>query len=382
MRLALGLACSLTWVACSEPSTVTPAPAEMAPVVPVVDAAPLVRAPRLVQEDELAPPHAASSFGERLAFDGRRLASGQSALATLGPDGEWTFASVRALFDNGPWIGPLAFTGDELAFCRTWASNNHVGELLIGSLHKRKLARFAGTRTDFTCTAMVADRDRVAVGAAGSLTTRSVGQVRLYARDPRGVWKKTVTILPPKRVKDDAQFGYALALDGDTLVVGAQTSRVEGAFIYRLADGKAELVQALEDQGVHLFGTSVAVSGAWLAVGSYRAPTRLYRLRDGRWHEAQAIDDPAGPGESTFGNDLALYGDLLVIGDAGRGAAHVYWREPDGVWRPIAKLDAEDRGISHIGMAITDTHVAIGLPRSIWSKLHEHGSIRIFRIER
>ncbi len=136
------------------------------------------------------------------------------------------------------------------------------------------------------------DGDWAAVGAyrAGS---DKAGAVHLFARRA-GVWRRS-TVLTAAAPEANGGFGFALALDADTLVVTAT------------GDG-----------------------------GTRRAPgsVEIFRRSGDAWAHEQTLTPPDAETATHFGRSLALDDDTLVVGDAGdtaadaqSGKAHVFVRQ-------------------------------------------------------
>ncbi|MEO1279903.1 MAG: FG-GAP repeat protein, partial [Planctomycetota bacterium] len=151
-------------------------------------------------------------------------------------------------------------------------------------------------------------------------------------------------------------FGGAMAMDERFFVVSAPFEDVTGVrngavYVYRWDDdGEPELVQKLlpepADFGPSL-GTSLALEGDTLVVGAvfdgvdrdlYGAAF-VYGLVDGRWELSQKITAPQPTNGAYFGS-VALHGDVLAVGAHGEfsggdgvGTVHLYRRSPAGLWK-------------------------------------------------
>jgi hypothetical protein len=117
----------------------------------------------------------------------------------------------------------------------------------------------------------------------------NAGAVYVFTRDPAGVWSQHAYIKAPT-VNEDDLFGLDVALDGDTLVVGASgddsaatgingdqsdnSAFYAGAVHVFTRDGSGNWSQqaylkASNAESADGFGYSVALSGNTLAVGAY-----------------------------------------------------------------------------------------------------------------
>lgn len=145
----------------------------------------------------------------------------------------------------------------------------------------------------------------------------------------------------------NARFGCALAISGDTLVVGSRDEssnasgvngnqsdaslRGAGAVYVFVRSGTTWRQEAYLKGGSlapnEAFGTSVAISGDTIAVGapgelSNAGAVRIFRRANGAWTFEALVrasnirsDDPATYGDGArFGASVALAGDDLVVG--------------------------------------------------------------------
>ncbi|WP_089718380.1 LamG-like jellyroll fold domain-containing protein [Candidatus Entotheonella palauensis] len=124
------------------------------------------------------------------------------------------------------------------------------------------------------------------------------------------------------------RFGHAVALDGDRIVVGTQVQVLSAGrtYIYE-PDSLAPngwLETRLEGVPGDQFGYAVAIDGATVAVG---APGRSSNDGDtvyiycrngvGSWEELTQLSPNAADKPNDFGKAVALYGNTLAVGDPG-----------------------------------------------------------------
>lgn len=196
-----------------------------------------------------------------------------------------------------------------------------------------------------------------------------------------------VKILAPDAEAGD-RFGQSIALDGDTLVIGApydDTAATNSGAVYVFArtEGawtpQAKLTAADASLG-YGFGTAVAIDGNTLAVGATGNSSTtdtgvVYTfVRSGvTWTQQQQLTAAdASPGND-FGGSVALDGDTLVVaaradGHAGEfsGAAYVFART-ETVWGQQAKLTANDAAAWAVFGSSVDVEgdtVVVGSPHS------------------
>jgi choice-of-anchor B domain-containing protein len=172
------------------------------------------------------------------------------------------------------------------------------------------------------------------------------GVVYDYRLGADGAWtRESMLTAPDSSRKDD--FGRALALEENTLVVGAPRKRDGSGVAYAFRrDGTEapwELAGVVEPpaQGDHTaYGISLSLQGDELLVGSPAVDGTgvIYRfVRDGDgWSPTGVISPPAAEGTAGFGTALSRHGDRLLVGapaaDSLRGRVYLVEREADGSW--------------------------------------------------
>jgi hypothetical protein len=238
-------------------------------------------------------------------------------------------------------------------------------------------------------TSVAASAGVVAVGAplASPVASQS-GAVYLF-RKLGGVWTETQRLSPPDAAALD-WFGQAVAISGDTLVVGAPRDDDKGAssgaaYVYRWDGVEWTLRQKLVPQDGAKgdeFGTAVAIDGAALVVGARfdDDPTAgpdagsAYVFRRGTaafTQEAKLVASGAAQFD-LFGSAVAISGDRVVGGapqaDVGGvadiGAAWVFARS-GGAWAVEGKLTSAGGGpLDKLGsaVAISGRTALVGAP--------------------
>ena len=186
----------------------------------------------------------------------------------------------------------------------------------------------------------------------------------LRGRRLRGATFGLVTRTSPSDANPMASlqyYGKSVAIDGDIAVVGAfGDSREAGAaYVLRTTDGGATYVElakltASDGGNDHRFGWSVAIDGNTIVVGApdtvdaaYPGPgaAYVYRTTDG-WASHTEIKLTADDAEERagVGGAVAIAGSTIVVGAWNRdgGAAYVY-RTTDGggTYPQVAKLSSD-----------------------------------------
>jgi uncharacterized protein (TIGR03437 family) len=200
------------------------------------------------------------------------------------------------------------------------------------------------------------------------------GKVFTFRRGATG-WKQTDGTEAPNPTAG-WRFGVSLALKGDTAVVGASLGLFQpgvdqrSAYVFTVVSDP-ELVRRL---GPELgsandgFGYAVALDGDTVLVGAYRGDATAtdqgaayaFTLRDSRSVEQQKLIASDGGAQEFFGEAVALSGDTLAVGahaqkigaNAAQGAVYLFTRQ-GGVWRFQQKLTANDGAAgAHFGYAV------------------------------
>jgi hypothetical protein len=217
--------------------------------------------------------------------------------------------------------------------------------------------------------------DYAAVGAAGENgfgTDR--GAAYIFYRNQGGAdnWGQVKKITASDAADAD-DFGFAVALDGDTLIVGADGEDGSGtdrgaAYIFYRNQGGADnwgQVAKLADEDpedANQFGYSVAIDGDVALVGSpgehgdgtNRGAALLFSRDQGgadNWGELHKLTASDAHNSDLFGYDVAVDGDFIAVG-AGwsqgggteRGQAYLFSRNEGGTdnWGEVQRLRASD----------------------------------------
>jgi uncharacterized repeat protein (TIGR01451 family) len=167
----------------------------------------------------------------------------------------------------------------------------------------------------------------------------------------------------------DDQFGYAVALSGNTALIGARSKDVgvngaQGAAYVFVRSGttwsRQALLIAADGAAGDQFGRAVAVSGDVIAIGAPgddnasivdQGSVYVYARSAGVWSLATKLTANDGEASDEFGASLALGPAHLIVGapldDSGantnQGSAHVFVLNA-GTWSFQAKLTANDGG--------------------------------------
>ncbi len=229
-----------------------------------------------------------------------------------------------------------------------------------------KLAPEDGDSGDFFGTAAALDAGTALVGARRDENPNGprAGSAYVFERSDGG-WEQAAK-LAPEGVGVDERFGWAIALAGETALVGTprDTENEVGAGAVRAferSDGEWTLqTQLLADDadGGDFFGSSVALSGDTALVGApgdedpngeQSGSAYVFGRDDGGWTQQAKFAPENGDGEDLFGTAVDLAGGTALVtavhdedpnGEQG-GSAHVFEQSDDG-WEQAAKLASGD----------------------------------------
>jgi hypothetical protein len=227
------------------------------------------------------------------------------------------------------------------------------------------------------------DGDTMVIGADGDNSER--GSVYVFRTTDGGVTYGQVAKLTADDAAADDEFGGSVAIDGDTVVVGAyrKGDYTGAAYVYRTSDGGATYGQvakltASDAAEGDRFGVSVAIDGDTVVIGSsgkdsYTGSAYVFLTSDGAATYGQVAKLTAADAASgdQFGISVAIDGDTIVIGaycddDDGSCSGSVYvFLTSDGAatYGQVAKLTAADAAMyDYFGysVAIDGNTIVIG----------------------
>jgi len=190
------------------------------------------------------------------------------------------------------------------------------------------------------------------------------GIVYTFRDDGSGGWTETGMLAASDSSRMD-DFGRALAIDGNTLIVGAPRKR-EGsgvAYVFERASADAPwretgVIEPPRAADHREYAAALALSGDDLLVGSpaVDGSGTVYHFRrgPGGWSLAHEIRPDPDRGLAGFGRSLAWSGEELLVGapaaDSARGRAYALRRTRDGGWTepvlvglPVEAVGAQSR---------------------------------------
>src|SRR5439155_711929 len=254
---------------------------------------------------------------------------------------------------------------------------------------EQKVTASDGAAQDNLGWSVAIDGNTAVVGAPNATINGHSSQGAAYIfSNSNGSWAQVAKLTANDGASFDT-FGYSVAISGNTAVVGAWHSTINGnplqgaAYVFTYADGQwSEQAKLTANDGVAFdaFGYSVALNGTTALVG---APDASGKINDsgaayvfdgsgGTWNQVQKLAGSDGASGDQFGYKVALHGVVAVIGapfaDIGtnteQGAGYVF-NQDKGNWAEIQKLITSD-GVSHdnagFAVATSASSAALGVP--------------------
>jgi len=291
-------------------------------------------------------------------------------------DYDWFGRSVAISGDtvvvgaNGANSGGTSRGGKAYVFSRNQGGTNNWGLVMT-------LIASDQAATDWFGYSVAISGDTVVVGAIGANSGGTDrGQAYVFSRDQGGInnWGQ-VKILSASDKADDDGFGYSVAISGDTVVVGSLlansggTSREGKVYVFSRNQGGTnnwglEKTLIASDQADYdNFGYSVAISGDTVGVGAIyadsggrnRGQAYVFSRDQGginNWGQVKILSASDKADDDLFGLSVAISGETVVVGAYGaksggvaRGQAYVFSRDQGGInnWGQVKVLSASDK---------------------------------------
>ncbi len=200
------------------------------------------------------------------------------------------------------------------------------------------------------------------------------GRVFVFVREsaswsePSYQWNLEAVLDPPG-TKHTAQYGFSVAISGDTAIVGDPLGTFDpdfnpipsAAYVWSRSGGAwkpEKRIEASDDQYNGRFGASVAISGETAVVGAPAWGPFVHNLfrgkayvfgSNGGWTEEAQLEPDDGQREDEFGTSVSVSGDTVIVGapkhdvvtgagtNENQGQAYAFVRT-NGSWSPPSRL--------------------------------------------
>ena len=248
--------------------------------------------------------------------------------------------------------------------------------------------------------------DYIAVGAYYEDTTASnAGSVYIFKRNSNS----SVTQIAKLQASDaeaDDYFGRSVSISDDYIAVGAyreDTTDSDAGSVYifkRVSDNSVTQIaklQASDAEADDNFGSSVSISGDYIAVGAYREDTTasdagsayiFKRVSDSNITQIVKLQASDAEADDAFGYSVSISGDYIAVGAyaedttaSAAGSVYIFKRVSDSNVTQIAKLQASDAEASDLfgySVSISGDYIAVGAYREDTTAT-DAGSVYIFK---
>ncbi len=329
----LGVACVALLLLCAA-ALATSGPANAAPSATSV-CAPSTSALLAVQQAELTatPANAGAELGYSVAISGD--------IAVVGAPGDK--------------VGANRSQGAAYVFVRSGATWTQQARLTAAD----------GAEGDEFGTSVAISGDTVVVGASFATVGTNTYQGAAYVFVRSGAtWTQQAKLTAGDGGGGD-QFGTSVAISGDTAVVGAPghgggaSSGAAYVFVCDATSWSQQAELTVDDgSGNDQFGSAVAISGDTAVVGANletvgsnpeQGAAYVFVRSGTTWSQQAKLTDEDGASSDQFGYSVAIYGDTAVVGALAttvgttedEGAAYVFVRSGT-TWSQQAQLSAAD----------------------------------------
>lgn len=204
------------------------------------------------------------------------------------------------------------------------------------------------------------------------------GAVYMFVKDGFA-WIEEEKLFDPKAGDSDG-FGHDVALDGDTMLIGAANALIDGApsqgaaYVYARVGSEWVLEQKLlasDGDASDAFGYAVALDRDTALIGAEQkdidgnlrqGAAYVFRRHGTTWVEEQRLTASDGEADGSFGSGAAVLGPLALVGgetdfegDPERGVIYEF-RHQDGAWVEIQQFAApEGNDLDHFGRVLSLT---------------------------
>ena len=261
-----------------------------------------------------------------------------------------------------------------------------------------------GASDDFFGISVASSGDTVVVGAFGDDVGGNVNQGSAYVFIKSGAaWIQQAKLTAADGEAEDF-FGFSVAISGDTLVVGAYSDDVGGnttqgsAYVFTRSGGswtqQAKLVGA-GGASTDLFGQSVAIDGDTVVVGARlseaggifnRGSAYVFVRVGSLWIQQARLNAADASANDFFGHSVAIDGNTVVVGAMGddvgtsvdQGSAYVFTRS-GATWTQQARVTEGVSGDSFgSAVAIDGNSIIVGAVDADEGSVVDRGAAYVF----
>ena len=258
-----------------------------------------------------------------------------------------------------------------------------------------------GAAYDYFGYAVAISGDIAVVGAPDHDVGTNADQGSVYVFSRSAGWSQQAKLTAADGAAGDS-FGEAVAISGDTIVVGAPYTNVDqGSAYFFVRSGSAWSQQAqltaADGAASDNFGTSVAISGETVVAGApydhiganvIQGSACVFVRSGNTWSQQAQLTAAGGAAGDRFGTSVAISGATVVVGapfdligaNVNQGSAYVFVRS--GVsWSQQATLTAADGAFDDrfgYSVAISGATVVVGAIEDDVGAVEDSGSAYVF----
>ncbi len=293
--------------------------------------------------------------GDTLTIDAFDAVSVNGGSVTDNGDGTFTYTAPSGTVGNDSFTYTVSDTSGLTSTATVRITTYPHSEMLIN--REQKVLSSSGAAAQLFGSDVAVDGDTAVI--------TSLDAALVFVRNSNGHWLQQATLTASNQLVGD-QFGHAVAISGDTIVVGAHladsgsTSGSGAAYIFvRDAAGnwaEQAILSASDAWGSDSFGWDVSISGDTTAIsapqndamGSDSGAVYIFTRIATVWSQQAKLLAADGLAYDSFGSSLSIEADSVVIGaslddDMGTnsGSAYIFTRNA-AVWSQQAKLLASN----------------------------------------
>ena len=262
----------------------------------------------------------------------------------------------------------------------------------LGSVwsQQQKLLASDGAAGDCFGNSVSVSADSAIVGSPNDNNALGVdaGSAYVFTR-AAGVWTEQQKLLAGDGAASDV-FGSGVAIDGDTVAVGAPLDTWSGktnagsVYVFTRAVGvwtPQQKITHFPASAYDWHGRDVSLSGDSIIAGARGAGTfagvdagkaYVFTRSAGVWSQQQDLQASDGAANEYFGTSVSISGDIAIVGadehtvgvEAAAGAAYIFIRS-GGVWTEVLAFNAADgTAMNQLGTAVAvgSTVLVAGAP--------------------
>lgn len=203
-------------------------------------------------------------------------------------------------------------------------------------------------------------------------------------------------------------FGKSVCISGNYAIIGAPNDDVDGvinqgsASIFRFNGEQWEFMQLLTDPAgadSDLFGSSVAISGDYAAVGALQTnisgnidqgAVSVFHFDGSNWIFVERLTDPAGEANDNFGISVAMTGNFIIVGSyaddisfTDQGSASIFQFDGNGwpFFQQLSHPAAAANDLFGRSVSISGNYAIVGAYADDVGSNADQGSALVFQFD-